>query len=81
MERLLVIAAANYPGWTARLDGRPVPIYKTNVALQGVQVPAGTHTLELRFTPKIFYVGAAFSALTLLLLLGWAVGLRRSTKP
>jgi uncharacterized membrane protein YfhO len=50
------------------------------VALRGVIVPAGTHTLELRFAPAIFYIGATLSGLTLVVLLGWAVAGRRSTK-
>jgi uncharacterized membrane protein YfhO len=79
-ERFLVIADANYPGWTGRLDGQHVPIYQTNGALQSVMVPPGTHTLELRFAPRIFYAGAALSGLTLAVLLGWAAAGRRSAR-
>ena len=70
-QRLLVIANADYPGWRAWLDGRPVPIIKTNVALQGVLVPPGPHSLRLVFLPNSFVVGLGLTALTWLGVLAW----------
>jgi len=63
-QRLLVIANADYPGWRAWLDGQPVPILKTNVALQGVLVPPGQHTLRLVFLPTSFVAGLGLTTLT-----------------
>jgi hypothetical protein len=70
-RRLLVIANADYPGWRAWLDGQPAPILKTNVALQGVLVPPGQHTLRLEFLPTTFVVGLGLSAVTWLGVLAW----------
>ena len=70
-ERLLVIANADYPGWRATVDGQPTPIIRTNVALQGVVVPAGQHTVRLQFLPTSFLLGLSLSALTWLGLLVW----------
>ncbi|MCC6957387.1 MAG: YfhO family protein, partial [Anaerolineales bacterium] len=60
-----------YPGWTARLDGAPAPLARANYLFQAVPVPAGQHTLELRYRPLSFYGGAALSLAGLALL--WVV--------
>ncbi len=71
--RLLVIANAFYPGWNAWIDGQPAALLPTNVALQGVVVPPGAHTVTLRFQPRTFYLGAALSLLAWLGGLAWLV--------
>ena len=60
----LVVADAPYPGWQATVDGEPVPIYPANVLGKAVAVPAGTHRVELLFTPASFARGRAISAVT-----------------
>jgi hypothetical protein len=47
----LALTTTYYPGWQAFLDGRPVPVHRTNIAFMGVEVPAGGHTVELVFRP------------------------------
>jgi len=42
----LVLADAYYPTWRARVDGRDVVIYKTNLAFRGIFVSAGTHVVK-----------------------------------
>lgn len=64
---LLVLADAMYPGWEARVDGAPRPVHFTNILFRGVLVPAGEHTVELRFRPASVRLGAAISAVTLVL--------------
>ncbi|MSU34698.1 MAG: hypothetical protein EXS36_06225 [Pedosphaera sp.] len=65
-----VFAETYYPGWTATLDGRALPILRANGVMQAVAIPAGRHQLEFRFTPKSFRFGAGLSAITLLFI-GW----------
>ena len=48
---LLVVSGLFYPGWQARLDGRPVPIVQANLALRAVAVPPGLHQVEWRYRP------------------------------
>jgi len=62
----LVTSEANYPGWRAFIDGQPQPLYYTNVAFRGLPVPAGRHTVTMRFQPAILWQGAALS------LVSWA---------
>lgn len=71
-ERLFVISEIFYPeGWTARLNGEPVNILQTNYFLRGVVVPAGEHTLELRFEPISHRAGTWITGLAALLVYGW----------
>jgi hypothetical protein len=42
----LVLSENAYPGWRAVVDGSEVPIYRTDVTLQGVVVPPGTHRID-----------------------------------
>ena len=65
----LVLADAYYPGWLARLDGRPVPIYETNDVLRGVYVPAGSHEIAFQFRPRALQIAGVLSLAGLLLAL------------
>ncbi|MFW6089243.1 MAG: hypothetical protein ACODAB_05785 [Gemmatimonadota bacterium] len=45
---LLVVSEIFHPNWRASVDGADVPVHRVDIALRGVEVPAGDH--ELRFT-------------------------------
>jgi hypothetical protein len=66
---LLVLADTYYPGWTATLDGQPVPIVRADYAFRGVGVPAGRHEVEFTYAPLSLRYGAAASAVALGVLL------------
>ncbi len=53
-----------------------VPIYKTNYLLRGMEIPAGEHTLELRFEPSSQTLGVTLSWISLVaqLLIGLLAG-------
>jgi hypothetical protein len=53
----VVIADSYHPGWRAWLDGRPATIHPANLLFQAVYVPAGDHSLELRYEPAGFTYG------------------------
>jgi len=67
-EQLLVLSEIWAPGWHAELDGRPVPILRTNYLFRGVVVPAGTHELRMVYRPASLLWGAALSAAAVLIL-------------
>ncbi len=48
---VLVLHDTYYPGWTAELDGKEVPILRAEVLFRGVEVPAGRHQVVFRFRP------------------------------
>ena len=60
-NNLLFISEVYYPGWKAYLDGKEVPIFKTNYAFRSVIVPAGNHTLELKLRSENFELGKNLS--------------------
>jgi hypothetical protein len=68
---LVVVAELWDQGWQAFLNGRPAPILRTNHAIRGVLVPAGSSTLELRYAPASFTRGLRLAALAAIILTVW----------
>jgi len=66
----LVTSETQYPGWRAYVDGKPQTIFYTNVAFRGLPVPAGRHSVEMRFETPLFWSVAAVSAVAWLV---WVV--------
>jgi hypothetical protein len=64
---LLILSDAYFPGWKATVDGHAVQIEKAYGALRAVIVPAGTHTVIMRYRPVSFLIGATLSVLGLAL--------------
>jgi hypothetical protein len=58
---LLVLSEAYYPAWKAYVDGEPVPLYAADHVLRAVPVPAGEHTVELRYESWSLRIGVAIS--------------------
>jgi len=58
---IVTISQSFYPAWKARVDGVLTPLLAANHAFQAVQVPAGTHRLELRYEDRMFRMGALIS--------------------
>lgn len=72
---LLALSEMWYPGWQATVDGAPAPLLRAYNTLMAVPVPAGAHTVELRFDPPSVKIGLAVSGLALALVvagLAWA---------
>lgn len=59
---LVVVLQSALPGWRATVDGTPSPIYVVNSVAQGVAVPAGAHTVTLRYRYATV-LSAAFNSL------------------
>jgi len=71
-DGFLLVADTLYPGWSASLDGHPAPLYRANLAVRGVPVPAGSHEVRFAYEPPGLVQGARISALALAALLIWA---------
>lgn len=64
-ERLAVFSEIYYPeGWTATVDGEPLPLYRADWTLRAALLPAGEHSVEMRFDPPSYRIGAAVSRAT-----------------
>ena len=78
---LVVLDDVHYPGWEATVDGHSAPIHQVDYLLRGVRVPAGTHTVEMRYRPQSWRIGWIVSLIGLLVLAGLtAYGLVRHTR-
>ena len=58
----IVVLQAFADGWRAEVDGARARIDPADVLFQSVQVPAGAHTVTLRYRPESFRLGLAASA-------------------
>lgn len=74
----VVVSQVWYPGWQVRIDGQSAgaPL-RTDYLFQGVAVPAGSHTVELRFAPRPWLLGWLLVGAGLLVAVGLAWFARR----
>lgn len=63
---VLVLSEVWYPGWEARIDGQPAPMYRADGLLRAVYLQPGAHTVEFSYAPWTVKAGLALSGL------GWA---------
>jgi hypothetical protein len=68
---VLILTDILYPGWSASLDGKPIPIYPANYAFRGVVLTPGRHRIEFAYRPTSFVLGSTVSVISLLFLLGF----------
>jgi len=66
---LLVLTRTWDPGWSAKIDGVPVPLLRAHLALLALVLPPGEHRVELAYRPASFRIGVWLSAAGLLGLL------------
>ena len=58
-------------GWSAKIDGKKVPVSKAQDGFTKVTVPAGKHQLELKFFPNGLKEGIICFILGILLFIGY----------
>lgn len=64
-------------GWRAEVDGQPAPLWRANRVFRAVPVPAGRHTITLRFEAPGVALGRWVSLAAVSLLIAFfAVGVR-----
>ncbi len=62
----LLLADTYYPGWRARLDGEPTPLYQADYLFRAIYLPPGDHLVAFSFLPPDFVAGAMISGVTLI---------------
>jgi hypothetical protein len=62
-EGFLVLAVTRCLGWSATIDGEKVPIHAVDGPFMGVRVPAGEHTIRIRFRPVLMWAGSLVAGL------------------
>ncbi len=79
-ERLAVFSEIYYPeskGWKLYIDGQPSDgLLRANYLLRAARLPAGKHTVEMRFEPRSWSVGGMIALIaSILLLVGFLAAL------
>jgi uncharacterized membrane protein YfhO len=59
---MLVASEANAPGWTAAVNGRPVPLYTADYVFRAVPLEAGENHVSFAYKPASVSIGASISA-------------------
>ncbi|MCO5178357.1 MAG: YfhO family protein [Thermomicrobiales bacterium] len=73
-DGMLVVSNGYDPGWKAWVDGEQVEVVPADHALQAIPLPAGEHTVTLRYETPGLNLGLAITGTTvLLLIIGWFV--------
>ena len=68
--QLAVFSEIYYPeGWKMLIDDVEVPYIKADYLLRAVIVPAGNHTVQMVFAPKVIATGKVISLISLLMFL------------
>lgn len=67
-EGYLVLLDSFYPGWTAQVDGRGVPIERANHHFRAVYLEPGRHSVVFSYSPDSFETGLRISLASLGLL-------------
>jgi hypothetical protein len=65
---LLIASEVAYPAWRAYLDGQPTQMYVADGALRGVAVPAGEHSVEMRYESVPLQIGLLITSAAAVLL-------------
>jgi hypothetical protein len=80
----LVVSENYFPGWTARVDGKPAPVVRADYNLIGVVLPTGANAVELTFADPAYRTGRIVTlialAIGLVLLIAGALTQHQSQK-
>ncbi len=71
----LVRTQSYHSRWKAFIDGKPAPLFRTNICAQGLWVPAGEHVVHWRFGSAAQYAWAYFFVVLYPFVLGWLIWL------
>ena len=71
-------------GWDAFIDGELVPHERVNYILRGLDIPAGTHSIEFKFEPTVIQKGSTIAlassvVLGVLVLIGLFFGFKKTS--
>jgi len=75
-DQLVVFSEIFYDkGWNAYVDGQLSTYFRADYVLRAMIVPAGEHTIEYKFEPKVYYTGEKVSLVASIILILLVIGL------
>jgi len=72
-DSFLIFSDNYYPGWKAYIDNIETKIYRTNGIIKGIYIPKGKHAVIFKYIPSYFWIGAAVSLSTFILVIAGIV--------
>jgi len=79
-EAFIKIPDSYYPGWKAYIDGEETEIYRTDLIFRGIRIPAGEHTVIMKYRPDSFKIGLAISSLSFVVFVGYNIVFLKNLK-
>jgi hypothetical protein len=67
---LLMLSEIYFPEWKAKVDGKPVSLYRADYALRAIPVTAGHHSVTCYYDPQSFKKGLHLSLIALCITVG-----------
>jgi len=67
---ILVLGEVYYPAWVAYVNGARQKVMRANDTMRAVPLPAGMHTIEIRYESDTFRLGGMIALFTLAVALG-----------
>ena len=72
-DKVLVLQIPYSEGWSAMIDGEPAKVYHANTMYMGIVVPAGTHSVELRYTTPGSAAGICMTCAGIFILIAYVL--------
>jgi uncharacterized membrane protein YfhO len=63
-DKILFFTIPFSNGWTIKIDGQKVPVFKAMDIFMAVSAPSGTHSVKMRYIPSGFMTGIIISVLS-----------------
>ncbi len=68
-DGLLVITENYSSNWSAKVDGKYVPVFRANHTFLAVPITAGNHQVSVEYLPRLFYFSISISGSVLALII------------